>query len=120
MRSSSHGGANGIRPRDPFNLAGRLTVLPEMDTPERHRLEHEALQVGLLALEEEYGNLPNTMYRIYAAYRTRLLKERGLIDAPPGEEWQEALTDAKQIQAHVNDSWVRVIREATANRVEES
>ena len=86
-------------------------MLPEAGTPERKRLEEEALRIGLAALDAERGIIPRALYRTYEHYRTRYVEERGLMDQRPGgaEEWRDALTDARQLEALVNDTWARLI-----------
>lgn len=93
-------------------------MLPAPGSVDRLRLEQEALRIGLIALDAEHGHLPNSMYRVYMAYRTQFLEERGLMDAAPGvgEAWREALTDARQLEAFVNDTWAELIRDSGKQR----
>lgn len=86
-------------------------MLPELDTPERAHLEQEALTAGRLALRAEHGNLPNALYRVYMTFRERFLNQRELHGAQQErpDEWVEALVDARQLEAFVNDTWVSLI-----------
>jgi hypothetical protein len=86
-------------------------MLPELDTPERAHLEREALTAGREALSAEHGSLPNALYRVYMTFRERFLSQRGLHGAQQerSDEWLEALIDARQLEAFVNDAWVSLI-----------
>jgi hypothetical protein len=75
------------------------------------RLEGEALSLGQRALDLEHGNIANALYRVYLTYRQRFIEERRLGDGPRAEgAWCEALIDARQLEAFVNDTWLRMIR----------
>jgi hypothetical protein len=85
-------------------------LLPAPETAERVRLEREALAAGLVALEAEHGNLANALYSVHVTFRSRFLEERNLVAG--GEhpvEAQEAILDARQLEAYVNDSWAAAI-----------
>lgn len=90
-------------------------MLPEAGSPERAQLEEEALRIGLVALSSEHGNIPNALYEVYEHFPERFIEERGLMDVAPGvgEEWREALTNAHQLEAFVNDTWVITIWSAS-------
>ena len=89
-------------------------MLPEAGTAARARVEREALDLGQKALHIEHGNIANALYRVYMTYRQRFIEERGLRDAPKATGgWCEALLDARQLEAFVNDAWERMIRRST-------
>jgi len=88
-------------------------VLPESGTAERRQLESDALDLGLIALEREHGNIPNALYRVYMTFRQRLIEERALRNAPDAKDaWCEALLDARQLEAFVNDAWAGMIKQS--------
>ena len=86
-------------------------MLPAHGTQERDRLEEEAITIGLDALRREELNIPNALYAVHIAFRTRFIEERGLMDAAPGvgAKWEEALTDARTLERHVCQQWATTI-----------
>lgn len=84
-------------------------MLPEAGTPERFALEAEALDVGMTMLSEERGLIGEALYRTYMHFRTKFVTERGL--ASDDGRWPDALTDARQLEAYVNDTWSKALRE---------
>lgn len=97
MRSSSHAIEAGL-------------MLPDAGTGERARLEAEALALGLQALREEYGHIPNALYRVYQHYRLQFTEREPLGSPCSGQRLAEALTDARELEVFVCSSWVERIR----------
>jgi hypothetical protein len=87
-------------------------LLPEQGTRERRELENEALAIALNALDLEHGNIPNALYAVYMTYRTQFIRERSLPmgTANPSAALSDALLDARQLEAFVNDAWAMAIR----------
>ena len=77
------------------------------------------MDVAMLCLREEFGHIPNTLYRTYYHFRDKFTVERGL--TPPPEttrrswrwqsDWAEALLDARVLEAYVADTWATAISE---------
>ena len=86
-------------------------MLPEADTPERRRIEQAALAAGRAALRTEHGSIANALYRVHMTFRERFLRDRGLEGAQASRpaEWMDALIDARQLEAFVNDTWAAQI-----------
>jgi hypothetical protein len=72
-------------------------------------LEAEALQVALKMLDEEFGNIPNALYRTYTHFRARFINAYST-----AATLDELLTDARQLEAYANARWATAIRVATA------
>jgi len=69
------------------------------------------MRVALEMLDEEHNVIPNALYRTYMHFRTMFVAERRLArDTTDPETWREALTDARQLEAFVNDRWADAIR----------
>lgn len=88
-----------------------MTSLPAPGTRTWEDIEAEALRIGLDALEHEGGNLANALYHVYTTFRERFLEARGLIDSAPGsgDQWHEALDDARVLEHHVSQLWTAAI-----------
>lgn len=85
-------------------------MLPDIGTVEREALEQEALDFGMEKLHESGGILPDTLYEVYEHFRSRFIKERGLLDGGmTGDAWKDALTDARRLEAHVSQCWATAI-----------
>jgi hypothetical protein len=86
-------------------------MLPSHGTQARGRLEGDAIRIGLDALRREELNIPNALYAVHIAFRTRFVEERGLMDATPGvgSQWREAIGDARTLERHVCQQWATTI-----------
>lgn len=92
-------------------------MLPEIGTRDRERLEDEALRIGLEALHEHEGSIPDALYQVYMHFRSHFIEEYGLMDqAPGGDRWREALVDARQLEHYVAQCWATDIVHAHALR----
>lgn len=87
-------------------------MLPDIGTAERDALEAEALDVGMRALHESNGNIPEALYKVYQHFRERFISENGFMDSPPGgQRWVDMLVDARQLEHYVGDIWATSIAE---------
>lgn len=89
-------------------------MLPEVGSREREDLEQEALDYALAALHRHDGVISEALYETYIHFRERFIEQYGLMDSLPGfgERWREALTDARQLEAHVTQVWATAIAQA--------
>ena len=83
-------------------------MLPEAGTIERAALHVEAMQVALAMLDAESNSLAHALYRTHMHFRRRFIDEFG--ETVP---LHELVTDARQLEAYVNDQWAFVVRRST-------
>jgi hypothetical protein len=90
-------------------------MLPPSGTQAREVLEDQASQIGLASLARGEGDIPGALYTVYVAFRLRFIEERGLMDAAPGagDQWQQALADARELERHVQQRWASMIAHAS-------
>lgn len=81
--------------------------------------QFEALRIGYEALNRR-KDLAEALYVVYDHFRDKYLYARGLYDTPPhqGEEWAQAMQDARSMEEFVNATWVTNLQ-ALQNRIGE-
>jgi hypothetical protein len=99
-------------------MGKNLTMLPKNGTRDRDLLEGEAIRIGLDALRREELNIPNALYAVHMAFRTRFIEQRGLMDVAPGvgDKWKEAIADARTLERHVCQQWATAILKTSESR----
>jgi len=86
-------------------------VLPPTGSQARRDLDTEALRTARQMLDEHCNEIAGALWGTFMSLRMRFLEERGLNQAmEPGEEWADAITDARVLTAFVNDLWASAIR----------
>jgi hypothetical protein len=88
-------------------------MLPPPGTQARRELEGQAMRIGLDLLHQEQ-DLLKALYLTYTEHRMRFIEKRGLMDAVPGvgPAWAQALADARTLQEHVSQNWIKAITDA--------
>jgi hypothetical protein len=85
-------------------------VLPGPGTPERERIDEEALALAEELLRRERGQIPHALYLLYMHFRDRFIEERGLVRADHDDaRWREALQDAATVADGVMSRWTEAI-----------
>lgn len=94
------------------------SLLPEIGSRQRDQLEALAIEVGLAAIHDTDGNIPEALYQVYEHFRAKFLEEYELLDSPPGGRvWDEALKDARILERHVSECWATAIVHAYTLRL---
>lgn len=94
-----------------MNERDAVSMLPEVGSAGRDQLEAEAVRFALGRLHRSGDGLLEALYETYQHYRLRFIGERGLMDVAPGSSpaWTVALADARELEAHVRQTWAETI-----------